>query len=325
MSTEVHERLTPAPGRRPSSRRPGKTPGGEKPRRGGRQYKGLLFTLPFLLGFMATYVIPIGYAAYQSLFQQKASALGFGPTRTVYSGAANFTSVFDDASFWSSLARVILLGAVQIPVMLGISLFMALLLDSAAARAVRFFRAGLLIPYVVPTVVSTLVWLFLYSPTGSPLHDVLQRVGADFDFFGGLTTYLSLGNVLTWQSIGFNMLLISAALQSLPREMYEAARLDGASEWRIAWSVKVPNITGILILTGMFSVIARLQLFGEPLILRQIAPESINTDFSPMLTIYYKAFQTGDYNYAAAQSLILALVTGVIAFFYFRFTNRRAS
>jgi len=62
--------------------------------------------------------------------------------------------------------------------------------------------------------------------------------------------------VLTWQGIGFNMILISAALQSLPREMYEAAYLDGAAEWRIAWSVKVPNITGILVLTGMFSVIA---------------------------------------------------------------------
>jgi multiple sugar transport system permease protein len=88
--------------------------------------------------------------------------------------------------------------------------------------------------------------------------------------------------------------------------------------------VKVPNITGILVLTGMFSVIARLQLFGEPLILRQVAPESINTDFTPMLAIYYKAFQTGEYQYAAAQSLILALVTGVLALAYFRFTNRGA-
>jgi len=305
----------PAPGRA------GKRP---RPARARGAYKGLLFTLPFLVGFLATYVIPIGYAVYQSLYQKKSSGLGFGPTRTVFTGLANFTDTFSDTSFWSSIVRVVLLGAIQIPVMLGISLLMALLLDSVAARAVRFFRSALLIPYVIPTVVSTLIWLFLYSPTGSPIHDVLGRAGADFDFFGGVATYLALGNVLTWQGIGFNMILISAALQSLPREMYEAAHLDGAGEWRIAWSVKVPNITGILVLTGMFSVIARLQLFGEPLILRQVAPESINTDFTPMLAIYYKAFQTGEYQYAAAQSLILALVTGVLALAYFRFTNRGA-
>ncbi|MFJ8019343.1 carbohydrate ABC transporter permease [Streptomyces sp. NPDC096311] len=297
------------------------------PRRAGRRgaYKGLLFTLPFLVGFVATYVIPIGYAFSQSVQEKKSSGLGFGPTRTVYAGFSNFASILTDGSFWISVLRSLAFGALQIPVMLGISLLLALLLDGVAARAVRFFRAGLLIPYVIPGVVSTLIWLFLYSPTGSPIHDVLGRAGADFDFFGGVNTYLSLANLLTWQGIGFNMILISAALQALPRELYEAARIDGAREWRIAWSIKVPNITGILILTGMFSLIARLQLFGEPLIMRQIAPESINTDFTPMMEIYFKAFQSGNYQYAAAESLVLAVITGVLAFVFYRVTNRRTA
>ncbi|WP_369188775.1 carbohydrate ABC transporter permease [Streptomyces sp. R08] len=297
------------------------------PRRTGRRgaYKGLLFAVPFLVGFLVTYVLPIGYAFSQSLYEKKGTGLGFGPTRVVFTGFANFTSVLTDSAFWASMLRTMLFGTAQITVMLGISLLLALLLDGVAARAVRFFRAGLLIPYVIPTVVSSLMWLFLYSPTGSPILDIAHRAGTTIHFFGGLNTYLSLGNLLTWQGIGFNMILISASLQALPRELYEAARLDGAREWRIAWSIKVPNITGILVLTGMFSLIGRLQLFTEPLLLRQIAPESINTDFTPMMEIYDKAFKTGNYQYAAAESLVLAVATGILAFVFYHVTNRKMS
>ncbi|WP_425244989.1 carbohydrate ABC transporter permease [Streptomyces sp. NEAU-NA10] len=306
---------TDAPARRTSPRRAGK--------RGA--YKGLLFMLPFLIGFLATYVLPIAYAFGQSLHEKKSSGIGFGPTKVVFTGFANFSAILSDDTFWAGVLRTLLFGGVQIVVMLGISLLLALLLDGVAARAVRFFRAGLLVPYVIPGVVATLIWLFLYSPTASPILDVADRAGAHFTFFGGLNTYLSLGNLLTWQGIGFNMILISASLQALPRELYEAARLDGAKEWRIAWSIKVPNITGILVLTGMFSLIGRLQLFAEPLFLRYVAPESISTNFTPMLEIFDRAFKTGDYQYAAAESLVLAVVTGILAFVFYRVTNRKMS
>ncbi|UIX29219.1 carbohydrate ABC transporter permease [Streptomyces sp. GQFP] len=297
------------------------------PRRAGTRgaYKGVLFTLPFLVGFLFTYVLPIAYAFNQSLREKKSSGIGFGPTKVVYTGFSNFATILSDGAFWSSMLRTLLFGAAQITVMLGISLLLALLLDGVAARAVRFFRAGLLIPYVVPSVVSTLMWLFLYSPTASPILDLADRAGVHLSLFGGLNTYLSLGNLLTWQGIGFNMILISASLQALPRELYEAARIDGAREWRIAWSIKVPNITGILVLTGMFSLIGRLQLFAEPLLLRYVAPESISTDFTPMMEIFDKAFKTGNYQYAAAESLVLAVVTGILAFVFYRVTNRKMS
>lgn len=183
---------------------------------GDEAYKGLLFTLPFVVGFLFTYVLPIGYAFSQSLREKKSSGLGFGPTRVVYTGFSNFSSVLTDSAFWSSMLRTLLFGTAQITVMLGIALLLALLLDGVAARAVRFFRAGLLIPYVVPSVVSTLMWLFLYSPTISPILDVADRAGAHLALFGGLNTYLSLGNLLTWQGIGFNMILISASSRRCP-------------------------------------------------------------------------------------------------------------
>ncbi|WP_204358924.1 carbohydrate ABC transporter permease [Streptosporangium sp. 'caverna'] len=281
-------------------------------------YKGFLFTAPFVAGFLAVYVVPVGYAIFQSMFQIKRSGLGFGGAQNVFAGAANLIKGLADAAFWAGLGRVIVFGAVQIPVMLALSLGMALLLDSVAARATRLFRVGFLIPYVIPGVVGTLIWLYLYSPTTSPLNVVW-----DFTFDRPIDAFWTIGNLLTWQGLGLNMILIYAALQAIPPEQYEAARIDGASEWRIAWSIKVPNLRGILVLTGMFSLIGRLQLFGEPLILRQVGPQAISTDFAPMLMIFRTAFSQNDYGYAAALSIILAVVTGLLAFVFYRITNRR--
>jgi multiple sugar transport system permease protein len=237
----------------------------------------------------------------------------------VFTGPDTSLKGITDADFWAGVERVVLFGVVQIPVMLALSLVMALLLDGVTARGIRFFRVGFLIPYTVPGVVGALIWLYLYSPTVSPISDLLGSV----DFFSGVNAYLSIGNVLTWQGIGINMILIYAALQAIPGELYEAARMDGAPEWRIAWSIKVPNIRGILVLTGMFSIIGRFQLFGEPLVLRKVGPQGISTDFTPMMMIYEKAIGQNNYTYGSALSIILAAVTGVLAFVFYRITNRK--
>ncbi|TDT97478.1 carbohydrate ABC transporter membrane protein 1 (CUT1 family) [Streptomyces sp. 846.5] len=319
MTTEVEPRPTAdrAPDRGPRTRsRRGRT----------GAVKGLLFTLPFAAGFLFVYVAPVGYAVFQSLHQEKHSGLGFGAPHTVFSGWANFGHSFGDPSFWGGMARVAAFGVVEIPVMLGVALVMALLLDSAAARAVRLFRLGYLVPYAIPAVVATLVWMYLYSPVVSPITDTLGHLGVHgFTFFGPVGKYVSVGNVLVWEQIGFNMILISAALQAVPKELFEAARIDGASESRIAWSIKVPAVRPVLVLTGMFSIIGALQLFGEPLILRQEAPGAIGTDFTPMQMIYTTAFQTANYDYASALSIVLAVVTGVLAFVFYRITNRRTA
>jgi len=287
--------------------------------------KGLAFTLPYVLGFLAVYLAPVGYAVWQSVHQQKRSGLGFGAPTTVFSGLANFTAVLRDSGFWSSLLRVLLIAAVEIPVVLGLALVMALLLDSTKARMAKYFRVAYLVPYMVPTVVATLVWLYLYSPVASPVISTVKHLGGTLDFFTPVNTYLSIGNVLVWEQTGFNMILIAAALQAVPRELFEAARIDGAGELRIAWSVKIPAVRPVLVLTGMFSIIGMLQLFAEPLILRQLAPQAIGTGFTPMQSIYQTAFSTSNYDYAAAMSVVLALVTGILAFAFYRLTNRRTA
>lgn len=315
ISAQTAEKAGPARARRPRRLRTARSGAG----------KGWLFNLPYILGFLGVYVAPVGYALWQSTQKQMRSGLGFGAPRTVFAGFRNFSAVLEDGDFWSSMIRVILIAAVEIPVVLGLALIMALVLDVAGRRTAKAFRLGFLVPYMVPGVVATLIWLYLYSPVASPFVGAAKRFGTTLDFFGPVTTYFSLGNVLVWEQIGFNMILISAALQAVPAELFEAARLDGAGDLRIAWSIKVPAVRPVLVFTGMFSIIAMLQLFTEPIILRQLNPGAISTTFTPMQSVYTSTFSDLDYDYAAAMSVVLALITGVLAFVFYRFTNRRTA
>lgn len=286
-----------------------------------RSTTGWAFNLPYLLGFLAVYVAPVGYAIWQSLHQEKRSGLGFGAPTVVFSGFRNFGQVFADGSFWTSLLRVVGIAVVEIPVVLGLALVMALLLDVVKSRLARLFRVAFLVPYMVPVVVAALVWLYLYSPVASPIVAAFPGL----NFFTPVNTYVSIGNVLVWAQIGFNMILFAAALQAIPGDLYEAARLDGAGELRIAWSVKIPAVRPVLVLTGMFSIIGMLQLFTEPQILRQLAPQAISMDFTPMQSIYATGFSANNYDQAAAMSVVLAVVTGILAFVFYRITNRRTA
>jgi multiple sugar transport system permease protein len=117
------------------------------------------------------------------------------------------------------------------------------------------------------------------------------------------------------------MLIIYAALQAIDSDLSEAARLDGANGWQIAWRIKVPIIRPALILTGVFSIIGTLQLFAEPQVLRSVTT-SITSTYTPNLFAFTQA-SANNYNYAAAISILLALTTAALSFLFLRFVNRR--
>ena len=119
------------------------------------------------------------------------------------------------------------------------------------------------------------------------------------------------------------MLIIFAALQAIPTEIYESARLDGCSGFRIAWYIKIPLVAPALILTCIFSIIGTLQLFNEPSVLQAIS-NNIPSSFTPNLYAYYTAFGNNNYYYAAALSVLLALVTCVLSFGFLRVTQRQS-
>ncbi|GAA1737525.1 sugar ABC transporter permease [Isoptericola hypogeus] len=283
----------------------------------------LWFVAPFVVLFAGVYVAPICYAVYQSLFRIERDALGLTPPTEVLDPLFNYSAALQDSAFLASLGRVLLFGVVQVPVMLGFALALALLIDSASARGKGFFRLASFAPYAVPTVVSALMWSFLYSPTNSPLNQLLEPTGITVDFLGTQLTLWSVANVVTWGWTGYNMIIIYAALQGIPGEVLEAAKLDGASPWRIAWNVKVPLVRPAILLTAVFSIIGSAQLYNEPFVLSS-STGTIGPQYTPLMAAQ-SSITAANYPYAAAQSVILAVGVAALSVVFFRLTSRRSS
>jgi len=283
-----------------------------------------LFILPFGALFLLFFIVPIIYALYESLYRSQRSGLGLGPATVSFNGLGNYVQVLHDPNFWSGVERVLLYGIVQVPVMLLLALLVALLLDSTVVRFKNFFRLAYFVPYAVPGIIAALLWGYLYDPELSPIVKLLQGIGlSTFNFLSAGTVLWSIANIATWSWTGYNMLIIFAALQAIPSEIYESARVDGASGWRTAWYIKVPMVAPALVLTGVFSIIGTLQLFNEPTVLSAIS-NNISSAYTPNLYAYYTAFGNNNYYYAAAIAVVLALVTFVLSFGFLRVTQRQA-
>jgi len=283
-----------------------------------------LFLTPFGLFFLLFFIIPIFYAIYQSLFRSQRSGLGLGAPTISFNGLGNFHDVLLDKNFFAGIGRVLLLGVVQVPIMLILALVLALLLDSAAVRLKGFFRVAFFIPYGVPGVIGALLWGFLYSTQLSPIVKGVHTVGfTSFDPLSGPFILWSIANIITWEFTGYNMLIIFASLQSIPEQLYEAARLDGCTGIGIARYIKVPMVAPALVLTCVLSIIGTLQLFTEPQVLSQIA-NSITSTYTPNLYAYFTAFSNNNYYYTAALSVVLAIVTFILSFSFLRLTQRQS-
>jgi len=286
------------------------------PRGGGPGRSVPFFVVPFGVLFLLFYLLPIGYAIVQSLYVVRRTGT-FGPATEVFGGLTQYRQVFADGPFWQSVLRVFAFGVVQVPIMLGLALVLALLLDSGLVTGKRFFRLAFFVPYAIPGVVAAIMWGFLYSPSLSPLKPVTSAV----DLLSADLVLWSMANVVTWVYVGYNMLIIYSALLAIPAEVYEAARLDGAGQFRIAWSIKIPLVMPALVLTTVFSIIGTLQLLAEPQVFRSFS-SAVSSTYTPNLTVYATS-SVPNFHLAAAFSVVLALATFVLSFSFLKFTQRR--
>lgn len=281
------------------------------------------FLMPFAVLFVAFFILPIGYAIYQSLLTvERSGLLGIGESHTVFAGLSNYQDALADNAFTDSILRVLLFAAVQVPVMIGLATLLALLLDSASARGVAFFRSAYFLPYGVPGVIASILWGFLYVPGVSPIVDLLDSIGLEVDLLGSGGVLWAIANIVTWEFAGYNMLVVVAQLKSINSELYEAAWLDGANAWHVIRYIKLPLIRPAIVLTTVFTIIGTLQLFAEPLVLRPVST-AINTSYTPNLAAYTQAFVNNSYSLAAAQSVILAVAACVLSFGFLRLVNRK--
>lgn len=281
---------------------------------------------PGIVLFALFLAAPIVYTVILSFQKVHVSGLGLGPgsRAIVFAGLANYASVLADPAFGTSVARVLLYGLFLIPTVLILAMLFALLLDSKRARLVRATRLGIFLPYAIPGVVSSLLWGFLYLPGVSPFIQILNGVGIDAPnpLSPGLVTF-AIANIGLWGGVGFNMIIIYTSLRAIPTDIYEAARLDGASEIQIALRVKVPLIIPSIIMTALFSIIGVLQVFTEPTTLQPLT-NSISNTWSPLMTVYRDAFLNNDIYSAAACSVIIAVATFAFSFGFLRVVQRRA-
>ena len=284
------------------------------------------FLAPAIVLFLLMLALPIGYAAYLSFRRIHIQGLGLGPgARTEgWAGLSNYTSALTDPELLNGTLRVLLYGGMLVPVMLGLALLFALLLDADKVRLRAFSRIAIFLPYAVPGVVASLLWGFLYLPTTSPGYFLLGRLGMTApQLLSGNGMYVALANIAVWGGTGFNMVVIYTSLRSIPAEVYEAARLDGASEVQIALRIKIPMVLPSLVLTFFFSVIATLQVFSEPTTLRPLT-NGISSTWSPLMKVYRDAFTRGDIYSASATSVVIAAVTLVLSFGFLRMVGSRA-
>ncbi|MCG8967809.1 MULTISPECIES: carbohydrate ABC transporter permease [Streptomyces] len=283
------------------------------------------FLVPASVLFLLFFALPIGYALWLSFRKVEVSGLGLGAgaRKEVWAGFQNYADALGDSELLDGALRVLGYGCVVVPVMLGLALLFALMLDSDKVRFTPVTRLAIFLPYAIPGVVAALLWGFLYLPDVSPFFYVLDRLGLPQpDLLDGGPLYLALSNIAVWGGTGFNMIVIYTSLRAIPAEVYEAAKLDGASPLQIALRIKIPMVAPSLVLTFFFSIIATLQVFNEPTTLKPLT-NSVSTTWSPLMKVYQDAFGKGDVYAAAAQAAIIALATLVLSFGFLRAANRR--
>lgn len=284
-----------------SSLRYPRTVARKRPRKGAM---GWLLFLPFAVAFAATVIVPLAYAVYLSLFRSQF----IGGVQ--FAGLANYVAALGDPALYAGLGRVILFMLIQVPVILALALLVSIALDSGRLAFAPLFRLGIFIPYAIPTVVAALMWGYMYGDQFGLIAQAAEVLSLPApDFLSPELIIPAMANISVWQFTGYNMLIFFAALQSIPRELYEAAALDGAGQFRIAWSIKLPALIPAILLAAFFSIIGGIQLFTEPSILQSLAPTTISSDYTPAMYMYNLAVRGNRYEYSAAIAVTLGIAT----------------
>ena len=286
-----------------------RTSGPNAIRKQKRNWGGWIFTAPFAIVFVLVFITPLLYAAYLSLFQTR--LIG----GTVFVGLDNYVNLLQDPAFWEGFKRVLLLLLIQVPIMLGLSMIAALAIDSARLYMTGVFRIIIFLPYAIPGVVAILMWGFLYSNNFGLAASINEWIGHNVVLpFSPQWIMVSLGNIVTWQFVGYNMLIFYSALKTIPTDLYEAAEIDGARGWQVTRAIKLPALRGSIVIATVFSIIGSFQHFTEPSILQPLAQGTITSSFTPNLYAYTLAFQGRQFNYSATVAIVMGIITAIIAY-----------
>ena len=282
---------------------------------------GWAFMAPFAILFVLVFILPIIWAVYSSFFRQVSTgggAHGGGELVNQFVGLENFRYAVTSPEFWSGVGRVILYTVIQVPIMIIAALALAMIIDSFVVKHVSGFRLGYFLPYAIPGAVASIIWVYLYNGQISPIVKGLAALGINVDFFASNMLLASMANITTWTFTGYNMLIFLAALQAIPHDLYEAARIDGANGWQVATKIKLPNVRSAALLAMLLSIVGSIQLFNEPTLM-QTADPGISKSYTPMMMALNTSRGTmtpGGDGPASAIAIVMALIAGILAMIY---------
>jgi multiple sugar transport system permease protein len=285
----------------------------------GRQPLGILFAAPYAAFLAVVFAYPLGLAVWISFHDYFFTAPGTTVDRP-FVGFDNYRTVLSDPAIRESFLNVLEFLVINVPLTVVLSLVLATLLNQAI-RGRTFLRAAYFVPYVSASVALVAVWLFLFSSNGM-VNDLLGPLAPDPSWL--VNSKLAMPVValfVTWKQMGFFILLYLAALQGVPKELYESASIDGASRFRSFMNVTVPGVRPATTLVVILATITGANLFTEPYLLTNGGgPDGAST--SPVFLMYQRGIEQGNPDVASAIGVLLVIGVLVISLFSRRVLER---
>ncbi|HET8598859.1 MAG TPA: sugar ABC transporter permease [Segeticoccus sp.] len=242
--------------------------------------------------------------------------------RNVFVGLQQYQRMLHDPLMAKALLNTGLILVVQVPVMIGLALVLAAVLNNSWRRFRTTLRIAYFLPAVTTLVAYSIVFRVLLKTDGGVVNQALQAVGLHgIDWLNSPGwARIALIASITWRWTGYNMVILLAGLQAVPKELYEAASVDGAGPVTTFVRVILPELRPVLLFTTVTSTIGTLQLFDENFILTGGGPA--NATLTPVLYLYRVGFQQLDFGYASAIAWVVVLIIGVLSLLQFRFLGR---
>jgi multiple sugar transport system permease protein len=289
----------------------------------GRQARaGLLLALPSVALILVFFWGPVLYGLWLSLTDFDVYAI-VDPSAARFVGIGNYLHAFAEADFWNALRITLVYALVGAPVSVAVSLAAALLVDAKTTRWKPFFRAVYFAPVVTTLVAVAIVWRYLYQPQYGLVNAVLAKLGIPrIDWLGDPHWALPAILVLAvWKNFGYNLLIFVAGLQNVPRELHEAAELDGATGWQRFWNVTLPDLAPVFLFVSVTTVINYFQLFAEPYVMTQGGP--LQSTVSVLYFMYEEGFKWWNLGFASAIAFILFLLMFAVTMLQLYVSRRR--
>jgi multiple sugar transport system permease protein len=265
------------------------------------------FVAPALLVIAVFFFLPVVAAFLISLTDFDIYALA-DLANLRFVGLGNYLKLLQTPLFWQALGNTLYFVGAGVPLSIAASLGAALLLHSRLTRFKPFFRTALFAPVVTTLVAVAVIWRYLFNTRYGLLNYALGGLGIDpIDWLGD--PHWAMPAIIlfaVWKNFGYNMIIFLAGLQSIPDELYEAARIDGASIWRQFASVTLPMLSPVVMLVGILTIAGYFQLFAEPYVMTQGGP--LQSTVSVLYFMYEEGFKWWNLGSASAVAFVLFLL-----------------